>query len=841
MESKKSSPLPSIIIHGHFYQPPREDPWSYEILQQPSAYPFHDWNDRIAHECYIPNTESRILDKEGRILHIINNYVSMSFNFGPTLLNWLEEKYPESYEAIIHADKLSMESNQGHGNAMAQVYNHPIMPLCNTRDMDTQIIWGIEDFISRFNREPEGIWLSETAINYQVALRLMEFGIKFVILSPDQAYKVYHPQTHKATDVSRGDIDTSKAYYIPSSKGSKRLGVFFYNKGISQAISFKHLLHDAGRFRQALLGQVRSKENPGLVLAATDGESYGHHEAFGDMCFAAMVYENKEQPAFQLTNPGAFLEQNPATWEVELKPGKGTSWSCYHGVGRWMENCGCSTGGKEGWNQRWREPLRNAFDDLRDHFVPIFERETKPYLKDPWAARNDYIQILRKPGSESLNAFLKKHAKTELSQEDREDVLMLLESQKFAMYMYTSCAWFFADISGIETIQNLRYAQRSMELVQPFFTAEEESIPAEFVGILRKAKSNIDDFQNGEWIYQHEVVNKQWCLEKILYYFLLSKIVKEVRSPSDETIDLENRTLFSYQFSNLAIKKKQMDQVSYYYGTVLGYNPHLDQRSTYAYYIVNSQSKPLVVYLKRQLEPRTVDEMEVLINQTNPERNERVLIDWCRYRYTLGDIPQEYLQQLFTLLFQRDWERLYFGDCSKRETLNSLYETGKTLLYWYHLCGVKFSREQRLVLADLFIRILYDLEKKHTLSWDPKGIELLETFVTAIQSDELPVELKYLADVFSLELQTQLECLQECAPLPANQVTQILRLLDFANRCQLNFNRRKAETLVFRFLYAFDKNPLDHGFEETDYQALYSIGEKLNIRVPQFREPKTDS
>lgn len=526
-----------LTIHGHFYQPPRENPWTEEIETQDSAAPFHDWNERINGECYRPNSISRVLDSQGRIKDIVNNFEYLSFNIGPTLMHWLEHHDPHTYQRILDADKKSMEHNNGHGNAIAQVYNHIIMPLANEQDKITQIKWGIADFRRRFDRKPEGIWLAETAINMPTVNHLIDQGIKYTILAPTQAYKV-REFGGEWSDVSGNSIDPRKPYRIfyRDKKGKtnkkKYLDIFFYDGPISSSVAFEHLLRDASSFAHKLAGAINhDKSNPQLVNIGTDGESYGHHEAFGDMCLAYFFDKEAKKHGFTVTNYANYLEMYPPTDEVELKnyEGEGTAWSCAHGVGRWYKDCGCNTGAQEGWNQKWREPFRNALDELRGYMINIFENETKDILKDCWAARNDFINIIFDRSDKNLDKFFKKHQIRVLDQEERVRTLKLLEGQRNALLMYTSCAWFFAEISGIETVQNIKYASRAIQLYKLF---SDINLEKQFISKLGEAISNISHSHNGDMIYYNwikpHIINPKKVVNQLgINHLILQKAPKE--------------------------------------------------------------------------------------------------------------------------------------------------------------------------------------------------------------------------------------------------------------------------------------------------------------------------
>lgn len=485
-----------ICVHGHFYQPPRENPSLEAIEVQDSAYPYHDWNERITAECYAPNSFSRVLDGENRIIKLVNNYSQISFNFGPTLLSWLKPDAPRVYEAILEADRISRERFSGHGSAIAQGYNHMIMPLANRRDKITQVVWGIRDFESRFGRKPEGMWLPETAADTETLEVLAEHGIKFTILAPRQAQRVRGFHKTQWEDVSGGRIDPSHAYLadLPS---KRKISLFFYDGPISQAVAFEGLLNDGKRFADRLLsGFSDARQGAQLVHIATDGESYGHHHHYGEMALSYALHYIEQSGQAQLTNYGEFLAKNPPKQRVEIV--ENSSWSCAHGVERWRSNCGCNSGGHP-WNQEWRAPLRAALDWLRDSLAPIFEREAGLLLKDPWQARNDYISVILDRSEESRANFFADHAAHHLSEEDQVRALRLLEMQRHALLMYTSCGWFFDELSGLETVQVIQYAGRALQLANQCCGIDLEP---EFLQHLAQAKSNLPEHGDGARIYE---------------------------------------------------------------------------------------------------------------------------------------------------------------------------------------------------------------------------------------------------------------------------------------------------------------------------------------------------
>jgi alpha-amylase/alpha-mannosidase (GH57 family) len=507
----ESTTLRHLVIHGHFYQPPRENPWTERIDRQAGAAPYHDWNEKIAAECYVPNTCSRRLDGYGRITRLVNNYEWISFNFGPTLLSWLEEKHPGTYQRILDADRLSAARTGGHGNAIAQAYNHIIMPLAAVRDQETQIRWGVRDFEQRFGREPEGIWLPETAINGTTLKILIDFGFRFIILSPHQADRIHPLQKGgRWKNVQDGSIPAGSPYRCfdrdqKCRRDTRRfIDVFFYDAPLSVDVSFNHLLRNGDRFAESIAAAYQ-RNGGDLVAVATDGEIYGHHEPFADMALSYLADTAAPARNLSLTNFGAYLDGHEPEWEVRLKDGdkgEGTAWSCAHGVGRWKEDCGCNVGAPPEWNQKWRKPLRRGLNGLRDELSALFEREGSPLLEDPWTARNDYFAVIADRSVENAERFLSEHAVRTISPEERSRALALLESQRFALLMFTSCGWFFNDISGIESVQLFRYAARAIELAG---TEHKERLEKLLLGELSSANSNAPDQGTGSDIYTRAV------------------------------------------------------------------------------------------------------------------------------------------------------------------------------------------------------------------------------------------------------------------------------------------------------------------------------------------------
>ena len=501
-----------LCVHGHFYQPPRENPWTNSIELQESALPSHDWNERIYQECYKPNSCSHVLTPDGQITEIINNYEYMSFNMGPTLLGWIRAKHPRTYYRILQADKDSAERLNGHGNAMAQVYNHIIMPLASDRDRITQIRWGVRDFEKHYDRKPDSIWLAETGINMDTVVDLIKEGIKFVVLAPSQAWRFRKLGSKSDKDWDyreHADIDTSRPYRIlPTDENGKRLceghlDVFFYHDMLSRGVSFQGLLNSAGRFNDEIQSGFSGEERPELVNMATDGESYGHHHKHGDMCLSYFFKKLAPYSDLEVVNYSYYLEEFPPEYEVQIKNqwGEGTAWSCAHGVGRWYRDCGCQTGGPEDWNQQWRTPLRDSLNYLKDIVDEIYESQMSQLsFQDPWDIRNDYVEVLFDPEIDSIiDAFCDRWMKEGYTEKQKTEFLQLMEMQKFALFSFTSCGWFFNDIEGLEPTQNLKYARRAMELVRDL--TGNMGFEKKFQEILAGTTSN-ENKMPGDVVYQ---------------------------------------------------------------------------------------------------------------------------------------------------------------------------------------------------------------------------------------------------------------------------------------------------------------------------------------------------
>lgn len=551
-----------IAVHGHFYQPPRENPYLESIERQSGAAPFHDWDERIYWECYRPNSFARILTAQGEVMGIVNNFEYLSFNIGPTLMSWLESYDPEVYERILQGDRKSCERLNGHGNAIAQVYNHMILPLANYRDKRTQIRWGKADFKQRFGRDPEGMWLSETAVDYATLEVLIEEEIRFIILSPTQVQRFRPLPTVDQpnpvwTEVGGGQIDPTRPYrcflkaahhlqpqdskslpdedrfsqleterHSPICQSLPYIDIFFYDGPISRDMGFEDLLSSSQKFVERLNLAVKGDRRPSQIIGvATDGETFGHHKPGTEKCLAYAFTHTLPEQEWTVTNFAHYLSLSPPTHEVELKPV--TAWSCSHGVDRWQDDCGC--GKTPHTHQAWRRPLRDALDWLQQQLVDIYETEGMRLLHDPWQARDDYTRVMRDRHPSTIEAFLAEHQHHPLKPEEQIDALRLLEMQRYALFMYTSCGWFFDEISRPEGVQVLCYAARALELAGEVTGLQLEP---EFLQRLSLAPSNVPALQTGAEVYRQLVKSTRITPEHIAAHFAISSLFADFHPQS---------------------------------------------------------------------------------------------------------------------------------------------------------------------------------------------------------------------------------------------------------------------------------------------------------------------
>ena len=817
-----------LTIHGHFYQPPRENPWLEAIEMQESAFPFHDWNERICAECYNPNSVAKIVDGDNKVINIINNYSLMSFNFGPTLLSWLENYAPKTYERIIKADVESVCDFNGHGNALAQVYNHIIMPLASKRDKYTQTIWGIEDFKNRYGRMPEGIWLAEAAVDDETLEVLADCGIKFTVLSPYQADKVRALNKPNAEwhDVGWGNIDPAKPYrYFIKSNPEKYVDLFFYDGSISKSVAFDNLLTDGNRFVSRLEEGISNQRNyPQLVNIATDGESYGHHTKFGDMALAYVLGVKAKEAGFKITNYGQFLAEHEVVDEVDIKPV--SSWSCSHGVGRWCEDCGCSTGGHPGWNQKWRKPLREALNYLRDEFAELFENEGAKYFKDTTDARNRYITVILDRSERNLRRYFSKVLKENLDGFAEVKALKLLEIQRQSMLMFTSCGWFFSEISGIEAVQIMKYAARAIQLAQNFGLTDLEE---NFLKILEKAESNIPKMGNGRNVYEKfvrpSVVNVKQIASLWAYVSLFNDFEYE-------------SSLYCYKIKKLNYQKTFKGNYTLVTGRIEVQSRITLEKNDMMFALLQYPDGDFHCTLKEFSDVTEYAQISKKFVTTFMTQSLTELIRefdefFGKEYYTLRDIFLEERTKILDIILKSKMDKFEF-------TFEELFKEVKGSVDFIKVLNIELPKEFRIAaeytlskqLRELILENESDLTESVlqgaiNILYEAKylGIELDKSELNKFYGNKLSKRLYRLAN--NLEI---------------HQVEDTLELLKIIEKLELNVDMTESQNIYFSKIYAQvdefinQTNSRNNIIEARKFLSdILEIGQKLNINVDYYR------
>lgn len=823
---EKSTTEKFLTIHGHFYQPPRENPWLEAIELQDSALPFHDWNERICKECYNPNSVSRIVDNKNQILDIVNNYQYMSFNFGPTLLSWMEEFAPLTYERIIKADIDSISEHSGHGNAIAQVYNHMIMPLANAHDKETQVKWGIRDFEYRFGRKPEGIWLAETAVDDATLKVLVDNGIKFTILSPYQALKIRKTGDKEWQDVSWGNIDPARSYkYTLKGDSKKSIALFFYDGAISKSVAFDELLKDGNRFIKRLKEGVSETRNyPQLVNIATDGESYGHHTKFGDMALSYVLKIKAEDEGFKITNYAEYLDKYESDYEVDIK--QASSWSCFHGVGRWKEDCGCSTGGHPGWNQKWREPLRNALDYLRDELAKVFEAEGPKYFNDnPWAIRNKYIDVILDRNYVTIRKFQKENFKPDLTEEQKVKGMELLEIQRQAMLMYTSCGWFFSEISGIETVQIMKYAARAMQLVARFTN---EDFETHFKDILSQAKSNIAEFGTGKDIYERFVKPSVVTAKQIACLWAISSLYQDFEDEED---------VYCYTVKRHSYQKVQKGSSNFLVGHIEISSKVTLQKADLMFALMQYAGGDFHCAIKEFSNDAEFNELQATLIKTfalNPITEIIRTLDekFGKEYFTLKDIFIEERKKILQILLKDQLEK--FGN-----TYKEMYDQGKGSIYHMQNLGLEIPKEFKISAEYALSHRYNDLLAGSDGFVEAPIVQQIKDINFEAKRMNIAIDKTPSNKNFAKRIITNLNRLTKSFEI--QQADTIIELFEIVEKLDLQIDISEAQNIYYNKIYHRigdiiennEKEPRDKDIKFV--KLLLNIGSKLNINVGFYK------
>ena len=725
-----------ICIHGHFYQPPRENPWLEAVETQDSAAPYHDWNERVCAECYAPNGAARIVNSKNQIIRIVNNYSRMSFNFGPTLMSWLSENAPRTYRMVLDGERRSRRTYKGHSSAIAQVYNHIIMPLANRRDRVTQIRWGIADYKKHYGALPEGMWLAETAADTETLELLAEHGIKFTILAPHQCKSVRplkgvdEGQDHQWSVPLGSSVDTTHPYLVRFKSG-RSIAVFFYRGPTSRAIAFEGLLNSGEAFADRLRAGFGDGDVPELVSVATDGESYGHHHRHGEMALAWAVRLLEQDKTVKLTNYASFLQQFPPEWECEIIDD--SSWSCAHGVERWRSNCGCNT--RSGWSQEWRTPLRKALDNLRDAIAPLTEREGAKLFNDVWEAREGYIDVILSRNSDAQERFFEQYARGLLSRDERVRALQIMEMQRHAQLMYTSCGWFFDDISGIETVQVIAYAARVLQLAREIFGEEAASLEPAFLEQLKEAKSNVASAGDGAKVYNDKIRPLALGLEQVAAHYAISSVFS---SFADET------ELYCYRVRRISYEVHTSGRGRLALGRAHIASVTTNEEQSFSFSVLHFGDQNITAAVKKYQESEA-QEFEAFAVQAAEQVQRADFPDVIR----LLDRYYGHVDYSLTSLFRDEQRRIVQLILNStlwdiENSLTSIYEDHASLLHFLSNAGL--PKPPALTLAAGFA---INAGVRRALETEPVDQAMLRSFLQLAKADKVPLEtatLSYIAD-----------------------------------------------------------------------------------------------
>jgi alpha-amylase/alpha-mannosidase (GH57 family) len=805
-----------LVVHGHFYQPPRENPWLEAIEREPSAAPFPNWNARIAHECYRQNAAARIFEDRGRVVEILNNYIHFSFNFGPTLLSWLEVQMPDVYRRILEADRFSVGERSGHGNALAQGYGHAILPLCNDRDRLTQIRWGKRDFSFRFGRGPEAMWLPEAAIDAATVEDLIAEGMRFVVLSPKQARRVrplqapdepmpaqdpYESSTDEAPpeapppaspwrDVGPDRVDPRMPYRCFSRRDPERyIDVFFYDGPVAHGISFERVLDSSKQLVDKLWGAVDAgRDGPQLVHAAVDGETFGHHMRHAERALSYAFRVEAPRRGFTLTNYGEYLERHPPTHEVELEfgpDGEGSSWSCAHGVGRWYRDCSCHASAPEGWNQAWRGPLRQAVNLVRDEAARLYEELGGDLLQDVWAARDAYVELLLDTGVQARERFLDTHGRSRArGMSGQLTALKLLEMQRHSLLAQTSCGWFFNDISGLEAVQVLKYAARTVQLIEELSGRDVEGPLLEVLG---EARSNLEEQGTGADVWRRHVLPATVGINRLVAQYAITDRFR--RYPN-------NHQFYGYQVNRVEGRRLSGGSVSVSVGRLQVEFLSTGETRDVSYALIHFGGHDFHCAVRPfagvQEFRRLIDQLESIIGHATVTELLRVVDahfgeDYYTLRHLLAEEREEVLDSLFghiTERFAEMYTRLYREN---RRAVNALIET-----------GFKPPEEFRMAAEYVLSRQLNEEIRAQLKSRDRNRYQTALSVVREARARDYNLDKRSSAAVFNEMLNESIEGLV-AEPTP-DASRQALEVVELADLLQIELELQPAQDMLFRLL-----------------------------------------
>jgi alpha-amylase/alpha-mannosidase (GH57 family) len=812
MKNNESMENKYICIHGHFYQPPRENAWLEVIEPQESATPFHDWNERINFECYATNAVARILDSENRIVDILNNYCRMSFNFGPTLLAWMEKADPDTYKLVQKADKKGQKHFSGFGSAVAQAHSHLILPLANYNDKVTQVYWGLKDFEHRFGRMPEGMWLSETAINTETLEVLADYGVKYTILAPRQAKAFRKKGSENWETIHNESVDTRRPYVCKLPSG-KSISLFFYNGNVSQAVAFEGLLNSGKAFAQRLLNAFdTTNDEPELVHIATDGESYGHHHRLGEMALADCLNFIEEKSFAKLTNYAEYLEMFPPQYEVQIH--ENSSWSCVHGVERWRADCGCNGGSGYGkWNQKWRGPLRFALNWLRDQLIPVFEAEASKYVSDVWQVRNEYITILLDRSEDNFDVFVKKYALRELTKREKVHLFRLLEMQRNAILMFTSCGWFFDEISGLETTQILQYACRAIHYGKQVADIDLEE---EFIFRLSQAPSNLELFGNGAGVYEKNVKPAHVDLMRVGMHYAASSLFEKY----PETLEFFNYVATSEFFERIEAGNQIL---AIGRTTVRSKITHSEKHFSFAVLYLGQLN--IIGNISLNMEQSLFDEMYARTSKAFKEVN---LAD------VIGSMQEYFGPEKFTIwqLFKEEKQKIINQITEKNllsveASFRKIYENNYQLMNGLLVSGVAVPDAYKSA-----IQYVLNSDLKNFFKGDSLEINQLNKTLNEFQkwninfTDENAFKLAASERIFD-----EIKKIDKIG-LPLSRVQALNEVLSILNQMKIKPNVWKSQTLYFDMLSQFESRLRMYPSPEWK-QVFLKLGDLLNVKTIQ--------